>query len=85
MQGDLVGAMSDFDQAIALNPDLFEAYFHRGVERLTQGMMIAAQQDFDQCLKLNPEARSLIERQIERLKFGGLLPDSLSLRQFFLR
>ena len=47
--------MKDFDEAIRLKPDYFDAYFQRGfsIERIT-GISSSALDNFDKAIELNP-------------------------------
>ncbi|MEI0539768.1 tetratricopeptide repeat protein [Brachyspira pulli] len=47
-------AFKDFDIAIQLNPDFFEAYFARGVLKSNLAMDIEAIEDFYKVIELNP-------------------------------
>ncbi len=46
-------AFKDFDIAIQLNPDFFEAYFARGVLKSNLAMDIEAIEDFNKVIELN--------------------------------
>ena len=54
-QGDHTRAISDYDQAIKLNPEDSEAYNNRGIAYNSLGNYDLAILDYDQALKLNPE------------------------------
>ena len=54
-QGDLAGALADYDQAIALNPQDATAYNNRGIARADQGDLAGALADYDQAIALNPQ------------------------------
>ena len=53
-QGDLAGALADFDRALALSPDCPEIRNNRGAVRHDQGDLTGALADFDRALALNP-------------------------------
>lgn len=59
-------AITDYDQAIALNPRYADAYCSRGLVRLRQGDETAAARDFKQCLALNPNLKASLERFISK-------------------
>ena len=54
-KGDLDGAISDYNQAIKLNPKLAKAYYNRGLARYDKGSLDEAIADYDQAIKLNPK------------------------------
>lgn len=53
--GDLEGALGDFDEAIALNPAKATAYFNRGFLYNTLGKFEAAIHDFSEAIALLPD------------------------------
>ena len=53
-QGDYVGAITDFDEAIQLKPDYAEAYNNRGLAKHELGDHAAALVDFDKAIQLKP-------------------------------
>src|SRR4030095_10539596 len=55
-QGDLDGAISDFDAALVFNPRLADAYCNRGVARYSKDDFAAAITDFDKALEINPRS-----------------------------
>ena len=55
MKGDLDRAITDFDQAIALNPEYANAYSGRGTAYGKKGDFDRAITDFDQAIAINPE------------------------------
>ncbi|MBV7330572.1 tetratricopeptide repeat protein [Chloroflexi bacterium TSY] len=52
--GDLSAAISDYDQAISLNPNYATAYYNRGNTYYDLGDLSAAISDYDQAISLNP-------------------------------
>ena len=48
-------AVKDYDQAIKLKPDMYLAYFERGLARTRNGQHDLAIPDYDQTLKLKPD------------------------------
>ena len=54
-EGDLDGALDDFNQAIELNPYLAEAYCNRGVVLAAKGNSPDALDDYNKAIKLNPD------------------------------
>jgi hypothetical protein len=55
MQGDLDGAIADYDQAIKLNPREALAYYNRGTARWDKGDREGAVADYDMALQINPD------------------------------
>jgi tetratricopeptide (TPR) repeat protein len=56
-QGNLDRAISEFDQAILLNPDFVEAYVQRGLVYDFKGDVDYAIDDFDKAIQLDPDFR----------------------------
>ena len=54
-QGDDLGAIADFNQAIKLNPQLAEAYYNRSLAKSNLGYEQAAKQDWNQAMLLDPQ------------------------------
>jgi tetratricopeptide (TPR) repeat protein len=53
--GDQVGAIADYDQAIALNPNFVWAYYNRGLARYKKGELEKAVGDYTQAIQMNPK------------------------------
>ncbi len=80
LQGDLEGAIQEFDQALQINPEFAEAYYKRGVTRFDLEDMQGAIADYTKALQLNPDSiESYFGRGLARLALGetqGALEDS---------
>jgi tetratricopeptide (TPR) repeat protein len=55
-QGDVRGALADFESAIAADPQWAEAWNNRGAARQALGDLTRALADFDEALKVNPRS-----------------------------
>ncbi len=55
-KGDYDRAISDYDQALRLNPDLANAFYGRGGAYAYKGDYDHAIQDYNQALRLNPNS-----------------------------
>jgi tetratricopeptide (TPR) repeat protein len=53
-EGDLVGAFSDYTEAVRRNPEYFHAWYSRATERLTLGDDAGAIADYTATLKIDP-------------------------------
>jgi tetratricopeptide (TPR) repeat protein len=72
-QGDLDGAIADYNQAIALQPDYAATYDNRGIARSGQGDLDGAIADFNQAIALQPDnAAAYNNRGIARSGQGDL-------------
>jgi hypothetical protein len=60
--------MTDFSQAIRINPRRADYYAHRGLGWLLQGKEAEAQSDFSQCLSLNKDLKLSLEQRIKEVK-----------------
>jgi tetratricopeptide (TPR) repeat protein len=54
-------AIADFDEAIAIRPDLYEPYMRRGIILHRQGDYALAVEDFSKSLTLNPRSEDMID------------------------
>ena len=54
-KGEYDKAIEDFDQAIALQPDLAEACYNRGIAYYYKGEYDRAIEDYDQAIELQPD------------------------------
>ena len=53
-QGDLNGALADFNQAVGLNPGISSPYFHRALVEDAQGNLAGALADYNKAIELKP-------------------------------
>jgi tetratricopeptide (TPR) repeat protein len=53
-RGDYSGAIEDFSQALARNPNIIEAYCNRGLIRVGRGDYQTAIADFNEALQIDP-------------------------------
>jgi S1-C subfamily serine protease len=65
-QGDFRGAISDYTQAIRLNPGLARAYFNRGIAREKLQDFQGAMADYDQAVRLKPTSAAFAYGMQER-------------------
>lgn len=54
-QGHLEEAISEYDEAIRLNPEYAYAYYNRGTAYYYLGQLERGIQDYDEAIRLNPE------------------------------
>lgn len=54
-QGDLNGAIADYNKAIELNPDLVAAYKGRGLAKQIQGDLDGAIKDYTEAIEVRPD------------------------------
>ncbi len=72
-QGNLAGAIADYNFSVKLNPEYSEAYYNRGVSHESQGDFAAAIEDYNTTIKLNPEhVKAYNNRGALRKKQGDL-------------
>ncbi len=70
-QGDLVGAIADYDEAIRLDPTLAPAFINRGLARNEQGDRVGAIADYDEAIRLDPTyAPAFYNRGVPRHEQG---------------
>lgn len=58
LNGDLDGAIADYDSAIELHPKFTTAYVNRGVAKQSKGDLDEALADFNRALEINPKSAS---------------------------
>ena len=69
--GDYKGAITDYTQAIRLNPDHANAYNNRGVAKSDLGQHFAAIADYDIAIRLNPDyAQAYNNRGVAKSDLG---------------
>ena len=70
-QGDNSGAIADYSQALALQPDYRPALIGRAIAYRDTNEPVRAMADFDQAIKLDPkDAKALYERGVTKSKTG---------------
>ena len=69
MKGEFDQAIADFDQAIALQPDLADAYYNRGNAYAHKGEYDRAIEDFRKVVEVsdNPAMRQYAEGRLQEL------------------
>lgn len=72
--GDVKGAISDYDKAIEMNPDYYKAYNNRAIIETTELKNdTAALKDFDKAIEINPEyADAYLGRGTVKFNFKNL-------------
>jgi tetratricopeptide (TPR) repeat protein len=71
-RGDLDGAISDFDEAIRLDPDA-DAFYNRAIARTAKGDLDGAISDYDEAIRLKPDyAQAFYNRALARTAKGDL-------------
>jgi tetratricopeptide (TPR) repeat protein/S1-C subfamily serine protease len=69
--GDKKGAISDYDRAIAINPQFAEAYNNRGVVKSALGDKKSAMSDYDRAIAINPQfAEAYYSRGVDKSDLG---------------
>src|SRR5688500_20274606 len=80
--GDIQGALSDCDQALAINPRLVQVYKNRGAIRWTSGDLDGALADSNQVIQKNPrDAQAYHNRGNVRPDKGDLSGALIDLNQ----
>jgi len=70
--GDYLGAISDFDEALKLNPTLQNVYYNRGLAKESLGDKKGAILDFSRAIELNEnDAKSYYHRAIIKATMGN--------------
>src|ERR1700687_5739418 len=71
-------ASATFDRAIAIDPDLWEAHFGRGIVARQRGDALAAQSSFGRVLELHPAQPDALHELGVALLMGNNMRDALS-------
>ena len=70
-RGDLLAAIKDYDQALALKPDYAPAYSNRGNAHAVLGDMLRAHEDHEKALALDPDyVAAWHNRGVDREELG---------------
>lgn len=67
-QGSYAAAISDFDAALKLMPNVPFTYLSRGIAKLLNGSEAEAQKDFDKYIELFPSGKPVLEREIQKAR-----------------
>ncbi len=71
LDGDLIGAICEFDQVLRLNPDHAEAFYNRGLLQHRLGHAQAACRDYAEAIRVNPrKANAFLHRGLTRFELG---------------
>ena len=54
-KGDFLKAIEDYDEAIRINPNVFQPYFSRGSQHIELGNIDEAINDYEKSIKLYPD------------------------------
>ena len=71
LAGDREGANRSFERAIALNPELHEAYYYFARDLLAQGEYLRAAELFDQAYRTRPDEYVVLALAVSALAAGG--------------
>jgi tetratricopeptide (TPR) repeat protein len=77
-QGDLPGAIADYDRAIELEPDDATAYTNRGLARYDQKDLPGAIADYDRAIELNPDDATAYTNRGNARRQQGDLPGAIA-------
>ncbi|MFF2523877.1 tetratricopeptide repeat protein [Streptomyces liangshanensis] len=72
-------ALADFDRSIALVPDRYEAYLHRGITHRRRGDTRAALADFHHADELAPDSTRILRAWGEALRAAGRYEEAVAL------
>ena len=67
-KGDLDDAISHFDEAIRIRPNLAEAWYNRGIAKGMKGEYDKAIADFDEAIRIRPDYEEAIQNRDAALK-----------------
>jgi tetratricopeptide (TPR) repeat protein len=69
--GDKQGAISDYNQAIRINPNYADAYYNRGLAKSQSGDKQGAISDYNQAIRINPnDATTYYNRGVAKSALG---------------
>ena len=63
--------MADFDTALALNPEMSDVWWNRGLTNIQLERYGEAEKDFARCLSLNPPNKAELETLLKELRQQG--------------
>lgn len=66
--GDNNGAITDFDRAVEIKPELADAYFARGYAKNDTGDFAGALEDWEKAVSLKPQFEATLRYKIETVK-----------------
>ena len=78
LQGDLDGALADFNKAVELKPDFAAAWNNRGLAKQTKGDWAGALADFSRAIEIKPELAAAYNNRGEVRRAKGDFNDALA-------
>jgi tetratricopeptide (TPR) repeat protein len=70
--GDFAKAERYYTKAIRLDPEMFQAYFSRGLARMKTGLVMDALKDFEETVKISPSLRgAYIQKGLANQQLGN--------------